>query len=524
MKYRITAEKAIEPEIRIPLSEALADEYGRDSVAVEENSIVLHTGRMLSLSKLKSIADYYGVTGGRVFAEGEDRRPQKHVFIDWSEVDAGYGVQAPGYTPYHASPKGIAIRAHKPTVEAQPVITADRAWEDVFLNEYNTVWKVNGTYRLYYESFSDNGHQGGGYHFCVAFSQDGIHWEKPSLGICEFDGSTDNNILINCVMEHGFTVLMDPSAPEEERFKLIYTHLTTRKSGGWFVETYLSVSSDGLRFTKRGKILTGGDTQPSFFRDPGTGRYLIYTKQITPGGPARRTITRFEGDTLDRMKETGVVLYHDPLEPPDLDQYNSACQAWPGAVNAYMMLPSYYYHTRDNVNIHLLCSRDGLSWFQPLKEPWIDNSDSCLSMYAGCGILDKGDGIWSIFVGMNNHTHNNWGGCRSELHRVSIREDGFLSLFAEEEGEFCTSMQVIGPFSLVVNADIGEKGYLRVSVGNTEDALESIPGFSAAECRLVPCDPVHYRVEWSRPLSELEGQSVRFRFELAHTDLYSYSL
>ena len=30
---------------------------------------------------------------------------------------------------------------------------------------------------------------------CLATSEDGIHWERPSLGLVEFDGSTDNNIL-----------------------------------------------------------------------------------------------------------------------------------------------------------------------------------------------------------------------------------------------------------------------------------------------------------------------------------------
>ena len=30
---------------------------------------------------------------------------------------------------------------------------------------------------------------------CLATSKDGVHWERPSLGLVEFDGSKDNNIL-----------------------------------------------------------------------------------------------------------------------------------------------------------------------------------------------------------------------------------------------------------------------------------------------------------------------------------------
>ena len=31
--------------------------------------------------------------------------------------------------------------------------------------------------------------------WCYAQSEDGMNWEKPALGVVEFDGSTDNNIL-----------------------------------------------------------------------------------------------------------------------------------------------------------------------------------------------------------------------------------------------------------------------------------------------------------------------------------------
>src|SRR5690625_2883705 len=32
--------------------------------------------------------------------------------------------------------------------------------------------------------------------FCYAFSKDGINWEKPNLGIVEFNGNTNNNIIM----------------------------------------------------------------------------------------------------------------------------------------------------------------------------------------------------------------------------------------------------------------------------------------------------------------------------------------
>ena len=33
--------------------------------------------------------------------------------------------------------------------------------------------------------------------FCYAESDDGIHWRKPNLGLCEFQGSKANNIMMD---------------------------------------------------------------------------------------------------------------------------------------------------------------------------------------------------------------------------------------------------------------------------------------------------------------------------------------
>jgi len=54
---------------------------------------------------------------------------------------------------------------------------------------YSTVIKVGDTYHMWYAS-----HPG----FCYARSKDGIKWEKPSLGLAEFEGSRDNNIVLGC--------------------------------------------------------------------------------------------------------------------------------------------------------------------------------------------------------------------------------------------------------------------------------------------------------------------------------------
>lgn len=55
---------------------------------------------------------------------------------------------------------------------------------------------------------------------CYAESKDGVHWVKPNLGLVEFDGSTENNILYKNV--HGTSVLYDPGDRDpKRRYKLL---------------------------------------------------------------------------------------------------------------------------------------------------------------------------------------------------------------------------------------------------------------------------------------------------------------
>lgn len=53
---------------------------------------------------------------------------------------------------------------------------------------------------------------------CYAYSTDGIRWERPELGLIEFNGSARNNLVMRDV--HGVGVTLDPHDPDPGgRFK-----------------------------------------------------------------------------------------------------------------------------------------------------------------------------------------------------------------------------------------------------------------------------------------------------------------
>lgn len=111
---------------------------------------------------------------------------------------------------------------------------------------------------------------------CYAESEDGVHWVKPSLGIVEFEGSKDNNILFTRIQ--GTSVLYDPQDPDpSRRYKL----LTLKEFGGTSLST--AFSADGIHFTElkpwpAHSPVPGGDCHNLVFRDSKTGLYTLITR------------------------------------------------------------------------------------------------------------------------------------------------------------------------------------------------------------------------------------------------------
>ena len=81
---------------------------------------------------------------------------------------------------------------HRAEIYPEPVVRPDEAWEGSSLLMTGTVIKVGETLKMYYLSRGTSTVPGC---FCVAESEDGLHWRKPRLGLIEADGSKENNIV-----------------------------------------------------------------------------------------------------------------------------------------------------------------------------------------------------------------------------------------------------------------------------------------------------------------------------------------
>lgn len=58
---------------------------------------------------------------------------------------------------------------------------------------YNSTWPTESRFRMWYGGFSDQEELCA----CYAYSANGVDWTKPSLGLFEYEGSSDNNIILD---------------------------------------------------------------------------------------------------------------------------------------------------------------------------------------------------------------------------------------------------------------------------------------------------------------------------------------
>ncbi len=108
-----------------------------------------------------------------------------------------------------------SLKLHPP-VPAEVVLDFDQPWEG------QTSWVANvilddGRYRLWYRA---TGPEGTNRTTCYAESPDGIHFERPTLGLHEFEGSKENNIVMGAAHWNA-CVFKDPNpaAPDSQRYK-----------------------------------------------------------------------------------------------------------------------------------------------------------------------------------------------------------------------------------------------------------------------------------------------------------------
>ncbi|MDQ3622614.1 MAG: hypothetical protein M3463_09020 [Verrucomicrobiota bacterium] len=129
---------------------------------------------------------------------------------------------------------------------------------------YGSVIREGGKFRMWYVAAGDERTEGkeprsAPWRAAYAESHDGVTWIKPNLGLVEYRGNKNNNLILTDPAPLGILnlkVLADPDEPNPERRYKISTHVWFPKGKSRFGTLAPFASADGLRW----KMLT--DARP----------------------------------------------------------------------------------------------------------------------------------------------------------------------------------------------------------------------------------------------------------------------
>ena len=284
-----------------------------------------------------------------------------------------------------------------------PLIIADRPYEDFTLG-WLSVIKDNGCWHMWYLSYDHNYKDDRDGFICYASSKDGVKWEKPNLGLVEYNGNKDNNIIFAGAATkgiHGHSIFLDPQAPADERFRMAYVDLVENtEQPGWWV--YGATSADGIRWKMIEKPILkyNSDTQVSCFRDGDI--YRLYVRMWSEGlYKGKRIIGYTQSPTFGGFPDPKPILSPDAQDPDELQFYNSAVSKL--ADGLYIMFPSAFYTKTGTVIPHIAYSRDGVTFARPTHEPILplgkDFDSTTIYVAPGAVPADKPGSYWIYYVG-----------------------------------------------------------------------------------------------------------------------------
>ena len=436
-----------------------------------------------------------------------------------------------------------------------PVLAPEKPWESHGCSN-PTVMLDEGVYKMWYSANGEDGVP----RDCYATSTDGIHWERPNIGLIDYQGSRENSI-ISLNLNHG-SIFKDPSAEPERRFKCIlgagkYDYVSVYGGGARFrydenpPETwhYGSVgglySPDGIHWTPCEKLIMPWytDTRNVAFWDDRLQKYVAYVRWneylraedgAQRGSFDYRAIARSESADFENFPVPEKILEPDFDDPEDADMwggglYDTAAVKYPLADDAYFIFTAAYYHTTDALDIQLATSRDGIHftrWREPFVRLGPAGAFDSMMLYMGVGVLPIGDELRLYYTGYDQpHDKVTGEEYRPAIGSALLRLDGFVSQDAGGQGGWLTTL----PFTfegdhLEVNMDGSARGWLKVEI--LDEGMQPLKGFTEADADRLGGSSTAQTVTWNgeQDLSALKGQTVRLRFVGQSVKLYAFQL
>jgi hypothetical protein len=470
-----------------------------------------------------------------------------------------------------------SLRLGQP-VAREVVVASEKPWEgEAFF--ISSIYLHDGVYHMLYRGMNmESGREGpDAQYLCLALSKDGVKWDKPSLGLVDFKGSKENNIV---AYENGKSVppcftFYDPrpGTPANERVKAIDMREGDRRAGqaGKGLRAQLLGSPDGRVWHELpikadlesdwvnafdGGSVGWSEAEQAFvgyFRwwDTAAATHPRTLPDWMIVRPGVRTSFRSVSSDLGTWSKPEPMTYGDT---PREHFYETCTVPYFRSPSLYIVLanrfnpgrrsltleeeralaiarlpgnkttPTYTFASDAN-DLVLLTTKPGSTVFdRPFMEaflrpgPELGNWGS-RSNYASLsgGIIPTGPAEISFYISRHHLQKTNY------IQRISLRTDGFASVNAPYAG----GSMVTVPFTytgdhLEVNFSTSAAGEIRVEL--QDEAGQPLPGFTLADCDVLIGDRIAGTVSWhgQQSVARYMTKPVRLRFEMLDADLYSF--
>lgn len=443
---------------------------------------------------------------------------------------------------------------HQARKYPDPVLEAEHPWEYNCPVMYGTVLHRGERFQMWYVCWT----RLSGCRVCYAESSDGVHWEKPKLGLHEFSGSKSNNIILESSSPSGklddISVIDDPDDSEWPLKALYWDSAVPKSYSGPATRGILAAHSrDGILWEPIGLVLPGWGDRFNAISQKINGNFFLYGRAPEQTGigevPRGRVVYHMESPDLKRWSKPRLVLAPDADDPPLMQFYSATAFPYEGLVLGSI---ERMHMSPDKLDTEIIWSRDGKTWTRSsgrsrfiewglpgrFDSDWINLPTGAPIRHRRTGMDTASNRLWFYYSGRTGahgapYPHNH-----GAIGLATLRIDGFCSLHAREmTGAVLTRPMTWVNGDLMVNMDPRrdltshptniECGSLRVEIRDTENQpvkgyslKESVPVVHNTEKLPDACTPVFWKAK--RSARDLKGRKIRFLFEVKDTHLYSF--
>jgi hypothetical protein len=405
-------------------------------------------------------------------------------------------------------------------------------------------------------------------HYEMAVSEDGIHWDRPELGIVLYEGQDTN--IVNLGTTGGMWdsgVVYDPLDPDPGRRYKTLIWAPQAFGGYWDAFGWYPVySRDGVNWSDAVKeqCIDNHDDAFTIYDEIGKN-FMMPGKQWKADGNKMncknprdwgiRTSTDFDNwtqdspvifraDNIDQAmgRERLAAVFKDPdrlwpiINRPEeymTDIYEFAVFPYEGAYIAVITvfdrsgeLP--YGNQCGLMHLQLAFSRDLTNWIRlGNRMEFLEHSKKTMfdsgMILSTARPLIKDDEIWYYYTG-SPQAHDTGESIVSKEARgiglAKLRRDGFVSAGADRSsGRLMTVPVLLRSDAFYVNTD-AKNGYIRVALIDPNG--ETIPGCGFDDTVPLTVDTVKEKVMWRGSEEIVKSQPVKVLFEINNAQLYSF--